>query len=458
MFDFQYELEQLQEGNRSVELIESLINKHRERADVMRELYDRYKVKHVPIFTRELDDPMKVNNIINNDFVSEIVDTKVGYFAGTPVSYIFETNGEKIQHFIERNRLSDLDAEITKYAALCGYGARLQYVDKKGESRIVNVQPWEAILLGEDGVDETEFGIRYYEVAAAEGKKEQRVELYEPFKLTEYRTGSTGKLEEHEVTEHTYEICPMWGYENNEELLSDVEKVLHLIDAYDRAMSDVNSEIEAHRSAILAFYGVQPPQEGEDISFGQVGTLYFQEGQKGEFIVKNIQDGAVENHLNRIHENIYRFAHSPDLSDEAFGGVVSGVASKYKLLGLENKVSTWERKFKSSSVRMFEILGTSLSYISLGIDPYKIEMKFTRNFPQDLLDAAKIQTELKGNVSTRTRLALFPGILNVEGEMTDLEAEEDAYMEKMMEQETALGGESNDGQGTTKTGNGKVSS
>lgn len=468
MFDFQYELEQLKEGKKSPELIARLIKKHEPRAMEMKALYERYKTKEVPIFIRKLDDPMRISNSINNDFVSEIVDTKIGYFAGTPVAYVTEAHADFIQKFSEKNRLADLDAEITKYAGLCGYGARLQYIDDKfdeSRARVRNVNPWEAILLGDDGIDETDFAVRYYEVEIEDNKKQKRAELYEPLKMTEYRSGDDGEYKEYKEHVHIYERCPLWGYENNEELISDVEKVINLIDAYDKALSDVNGELEAFRSAYLAFFGVkQPvdPETGEDIPLSENGTFFFDgrgdAKQDAKFIVKDIQDGAIEHHLERVHNNIYRFSKTPDLSDEAFGGNVTGIAAKYKLLGLENKTATFERKFRSSSIRMFEILATSLKYKSMNIDPYSIEMKFTRNFPQDLLDAAKIQAEFKGNVSTRYRMSLLPGVVNVDDEVSDLEAEEEAYMEKMMEQEIKLGGGSDDGQGTGSAGKGKTTS
>lgn len=468
MLDFQYELEQLKEGNREPEIIVSLIKKHEPRAAEMKAQYERYKTKEVPIYDRELSDPMRISNSINNDFVSEIVDTKVGYFAGTPVAYVTENHADVIEEFSEKNRLADLDAEVTKFAGICGYGARLQYIETKydqARARVKNVFPWESILLGDDGIDETDFAVRYYEVQIEDNKTEKRAELYEPLKMTEYRSGDDGEYKFHKEHPHTYERCPMWGYENNEEHISDVEKVIKLIDAYDKALSDVNGELEAFRSAYLAFFGVSQPRDpetGEDIPLSENGMFFFDgrgdAKQDAKFIVKDIQDGAIEHHLERLHNNIYRFSKTPDLSDEAFGGNVTGVAAKYKLLGLENKTATFERKFRSSSIRMFEILATSLKYKGMNIDPYKIEMKFTRNFPQDLLDAAKIQTEFKGNVSERYRISLLPGVVNVEDEINELHDDEDAYMEKMIDQETRLGGGSDDGEGTGSAGKGKATS
>lgn len=462
MFDFTYELEQLDAGDRSPKLIERLIKKHQPRAEEMKKLYERYKTTDVPIFDRKLDDPMKINNQVNNDFFSEIVDKKVGYFAGVPVSYVIPTKGkpnDELQDFIKRNRMADIDAETTKYAAICGYGARWKFIEetlidgvKKALEKVVNLKPWEVILISENGIDEAKYAVRYITVDLG-GKKEMRAELFEPLKSTEYRGESFGNLKEYKQYVHVFDHCPVWGYENNEELQGDAEKVLQAIDAYDRTMSDVNSEIEAFRSAYLAFYGVEPPaNEEEEESFAKSGTFYFRDGQKGEFITKVIQDTAVENHLNRLHENIYRFSKTPDTSDESFGGNVTGVALEHKLAPLENKTATFERKFKSASIRMFELLASSFKKRRIQIDPYAIEMKFTRNFPEDILYEADATVKLKGMVSEKTRLSKLSFVEDAEEELKELEKERAAYADTFLNNDTA-GGDSDEQMGTARTGN-----
>ncbi|MGE7880138.1 phage portal protein [Peribacillus muralis] len=432
--DFSFELEQLEQGVRTPELIQKIISKHKERAEKMKLLYERYKTTSVPIFDRTLDDPMEVNNQVNNDFFSEIIDTKVGYFAGSPVSYLTENDDSGdgiIKEFGDRNRLADLDAEATKFAAICGYGARFIYIDTDGKERAANVNPWEAILLGEKGMDEPDYGLRYYKSFNEQGKEQLRVELCESGLITEYR-GSISELKEFKKTNQPFSVCQMYGIMNNEELQGDGEKVLALIDAYDRAISDVNSEIEAFRLAYMAFYGVEAPSPEDEQSFAKTGTFYFRNdgqggGQKAEFISKSLQDTAIENHLNRLHNNIYRFSQTPDMADEAFAGNSSGVAMKFKILALENKTAGFERKFKSSAIRMFEILQSSWAKRSIQIDPYTIEMKFTRTFPLDLLYEAQASAQLKGLVSEETRLSQLSFVANPAEEVMSMESESELY-------------------------------
>ena len=50
--------------------------------------YERFKASEngVPIFSRTLEDDSKVNNKINNDFVGDVIDTKLGYMISIPVT------------------------------------------------------------------------------------------------------------------------------------------------------------------------------------------------------------------------------------------------------------------------------------------------------------------------------------------------------------------------------------
>lgn len=466
--DFTYELEQLEEGNRDPKLIAQMINNHKDKAEKMKAAYDRYKAECLPIQDRQLDDPMNINNVVSHDYFGEIIDMKIGYFAGTPATYTMPTQAEKaFKLFATRNRLADLDAETTKYASICGYGARLSYIDENKDIRVVNIKPWQAIPIGSNGMDESDFGLRYYKVKTADGE-ECRAELYEPNKMTEYRGGGFGALKEYDTKTLVFNFCPLWGYENNEELIGDGDKVISEIDAYDRVVSDVNSEIEAFRMAYLAFYGVLPPDEEEEESYVKAGTFYFSKdgngGQSGgEFITKTLQDTAIENHLNRLHDDIYRFSKTPDLSDEAFGGTVTGIAAKYKLLPLENKTATFERKFKSSSLRMFQVIEGPLKGLGITFDPFEVEMTFTRTFPEDLYSEAQATVQLKGQVSEETRLSKLSFVDNPAEELKAMKAEqEEAYQQqvKAMEDEEAiinkrLGGAGDGSTGTGSAGNTK---
>lgn len=433
--DFTYELEQLEKGNKTAKVIQSIIEKHKPRAEQIKNFYERYKASTdgVPIFGRTVKNPHSINNQVNNDFFSEIIDIRTGYFAGNEVSYVVNTEAEDAwQEFYKRNRIADLDSETTKHAGIGGYSTRLMYMDAEDENiRVVILPAWETVLLGDKGIDEPKYGLRYYPVQVSENETEIRAELHEAGKMTEFRGASVETLKLHEEHTNVFDVCPMWGYMNNEELQGEAEKVIKDIDAYDKVMSDVNSEIEAFRSAYLAFFGVEPPDDKEITSFTESGTFYFGEGQDGKFIVKQLQTDAIEAHLDRLHENIYLFTKTPNFRDRKSGNVPTGIALKHMMQPLENKTVAFERKFTSGNLRMFEILASAWGKKKITLKPYEVQQKYTRNFPKDMLYEAQVQAQLKGYVPEEIRLAQFPGIQDVAQAIKDLEREQNDIMQQM---------------------------
>lgn len=444
------ELKNLLQINGSVtsDIIKDLIADHCQKYTKMKTLYERYKAETtaVPILTREFADSRKINNKLNNDFFSEIIDTKVGYFAGKPITYSLDKNMYKngdvineeqyqkdslnISNFNIRCSVDDLDSETAKMAAICGYGARLLYIDREGKEKVINIDPWEAIFVYDGSINEPQYALRYYDVYVIQGKESvirTRVEWYDKKEITFYIESSGGNFildstEPVNPKQHLFDEIPLLCFPNNAELQGDAEKVLNLIDGYDKTISDVNSEIEEFRLAYMAFYGSEPDEETMEAA-RRTGAFGMDKEDKVEFLTKTLNDTAVENHLNRIENNILRFAKSVNFNDEAFGGTITGIAMKFKLFGLEGKCITAERKFIAALRQQYKILSTAWSKKGIDIDYTNIFFTFKRNFPLNLLDEADTSSKLKGIVSEQTRLSLLSFIDDVEYELQLMQQE-----------------------------------
>lgn len=437
------EIRQIRDGGISPELIKVILVKFEQKRIFMLRNYERYKASlaGVPVLTRLVDQLQGINNRINNDFFSEIVDIKTGYFAGNPVSYNYDKNAQGYQEatdgiykFGQRNNISDLDGEATKLAAICGYCPRMMYLESdntdRAVERVINLFPWEAVILSDTSMSEPVYALRVYEVTDPGRKSKRVIEFYDDAECVVFRENSKNRFDpdpSHPANgPHNFGACPVWGIPNNEELQGDADKVLALIDAYDRTVSDANSEIEAFRSAYMGFEGGDIDEETLKLA-QQMGAFSVPEGGKIYWITKNIQDGFIENHLNRLHDSIYRFSKTPDLADQAFSGNASGVALKFKLFALESKCTTFERKFNSAAMHMFRLWTAMMQVKGRGtFDPLNVFMEYKRNFPLDLLHEAEIQATLKGFVSEQTRLSLAGFIDDPEYEI------------KMMEQEALM--------------------
>ncbi|WP_203364725.1 phage portal protein [Bacillus sp. REN10] len=415
------------------EIVQEIIQAHREDHDRMKQLYERYKAdKDGPaIFKRSataidfdsdnvkrLDD--KVNNLLNNAYDADIVDTKVGYMFGHPITYDVDKNykqlKEELDNFLLRNNAEDDDAELGKMAAICGYAARLAYIDLEGNERIKNIDPWEAILIGED-IHEPVYSLRYYKF-----NNVLYAEFYDD-KNIYYFSEENGGFELDDVKPHLFDYNPLFGVANNKELKGDAEKVLALIDAYDRTLSDASNEIEQYRLAYLILKGMGADEETmAELKKSGVFEL-LGEHDEVKYLTKDINDTMIENHLNRLDDNIMRFAKSVNFADEEFAGNASGIAMKLKIMSLENKCVMMERKFTSSLRYQFKVLFSAWAKRK-GYnkeDYLKVWFQFKRNLPANILDEAQSTAQLKGYVSERTRLGLLSFVDDVEYELEEMQ-------------------------------------
>ena len=212
--DYTSELEELKTNGLSLELLYRIIKKHYFNSRYNRKLYRRYMTldDELPIFKRRpaFKEGNQINNRINNDFFSEIVDFKTGYFAGEPISYGYSkgaeaesvTGGEvavdratkAVTDFVTLNNMFGVDMETTKFASIYGYAGRLFYIDLNGDVRVTPVHGYETIILSSTDISEPEFAIRYYLVQEQNLVKKWVVEFYDNTEVYTFK-GYLSKLE-----------------------------------------------------------------------------------------------------------------------------------------------------------------------------------------------------------------------------------------------------------------------
>lgn len=428
--DYTAEIEAIEQGGITAEILNRIIRKHEPNATRSKELLDRYEAVDdgVPIFHRQprfvkegANKQEIINHRINNDFFSEIVDFKTGYFAGNPIGYSYADTEESLEDtgdagdntaemeqardeaskhitdFVARSNMFDVDMECTKYASICGYTGRLFYIDTDGDERVMVVPPNESIILSKvKDITQPTYGVRYYKVTDINDREMVKAEFYDENNIYFFE-GAAGALHQKaEAKPHMFGYCPLQGIPNNREMLGDAEKVLALIDAYDRALSDTNNEIDAFANAYMILENVTMSEEEMEKAQASGAIQFFTGGANGKvyFLTKEINDAFIEHHLDRVEENIYRFSKTPNMGDEAFG-TASGISLKFKLTGLEAKCGMFEAKMISAGTYMFKLLASAWEKKQVKIDPLQCIMNFKRNFPLDLLSEAQAVQALK---------------------------------------------------------------
>lgn len=407
--------------------IEQMIELNKDNRRRMYNLYERYKAKEdaIPVFRH---DPVKqyedfetggnvkridqfVNNKLNNAFDVEIVDTRVGYMHGVPIVYRDEDDEETklIKQFSLMNNIPDKDSELGKMAAICGYAARIIYIDKEGNERIKNLKPYNVMFLGED-MSEPEYSLHYYPVEDTDTQEVVwHAEFYDD---TYYHTfvGGERSMHHRESKQHLSDYNPLFGVPNNEELIGDTERVLSLIDGYDRTLSDASSEISQTRLAYLVLRGLgMDSDEIQDLQKSGAFELY-DEKQDVKYLTKDVNDTMIENHLDRLEKNIMRFAKSVNFNSDEFNGNVPVIGMHLKLMALENKCITFERKMTAALRYQFKVLYSIWKRKSKrsggDLDYLNVSYTWTRNIPVNKLEEAQVLSTLNGQVSDSTRYSL----------------------------------------------------
>lgn len=143
-----------------------------------------------------------------------------------------------------------VDMENTKLAAIYGYSGRLFYIDTDGNERVMPIHGYETIILSDTSISEPEYAIRYYKTTDINNAEIWIVEFYDNHDIYTYR-GTLLSLTLVSVKPHMFDYCPLQGIANNKECLGDAEKVLTLIDDYDKIVSDNSNELEAFVHAYM---------------------------------------------------------------------------------------------------------------------------------------------------------------------------------------------------------------
>ena len=433
-------------------LILDLIKKHSKEKRRLSKLQKYYNNENTKIATRKYKNKNKPKNRLSHPYAQYITDTAVGYLLGKPVAYTTEDKNllETMTDIFRYNDEADNNTTLAKMASIYGYAYEIMYLDKNAKPRFKAIDPSELIVCYDNTLEENiVLAIRYYDEVVRNNDLEEtvtRLEIYT--KPTENDKGeiiANGKiirgtirlesitLEDEE--DYYFNDIPVNVYINNDELYGDFEKVLSLIDAYDQSQSDTANDFELFTNCMLVINGELIDDEQAE-NLNDVNLIQFLNSDSdAKYLIKDIQDTALENYKNRLNEDIHRFSFVPNMSDENFSNNASGIAMKFKLMGLENLIGVKEAKFKKGLMRRIELLcdyikmKNNSDYSYLAIEPI-----FTRNTPSNELELSQIMQNLTGILSEETIIGMSPRVSDIQAEIERKEKEanklyEDDYSE-----------------------------
>jgi len=218
-----------------------------------------------------------------------------------------------------------------------------------------------------------------------------------------------------------------------------------LIDAYNALMSDRITDKEQFIDSILALYGALLGDEDTKDADGKTAAqrikddklLELPKDAKAEYLTRTFDETGVEILKKAVEQDIHKFSHIPCMTDESFGGNVSGVAMEFKLLGMENITKIKTRYYKKGLRKRIRLFSGWLSKIrAINIDISGITPIFTRALPKNLLEISQIVSNMWGKISKRTLLSQVPFVDDVDAEVAAVEKE----AEEALKQQQAMFG------------------
>jgi SPP1 family phage portal protein len=391
------------------------IKKHTDEKARYEKLQNYYEAK-TDILERKFTDTTKPNNQLVNSYSSYIVDIILGYFIGNPISYTANNDElmEKIQAVFDDNEERVVNQAIAKQMGIKGKCYEIVFVDEESKIKFTKVNADDCfIVYSDDIIPKKLYAVRMYKIDT-----DRFVDVYDAETIRTYKH-TTGKLDLIDQVQHFFKKVPVIEYINNEETTGDFEKVITLIDAYDRQRSNTQNDFDYFTDCYMMMTGMINIDTETVAGMKKNRLLLMPEGTKAEFLTKNINDTAIENHLERLKKDIHKFSSTPDLTDENFGTSISGIALQFKMFGLSQIAIQKENYMRKGLYERLELIINMLQVKGMSENYNKddITILFKRNMPTNVKEIVEMVLMLKGIVSDETVLSLLPFVEDINSEL-----------------------------------------
>lgn len=382
------------------------------------------------------------NNKLANAFVRKLVDQKVGYLLGKPLSIQAEKQAyhELLIEFFDKDMMRRLKS-IGKEAVNKGIAWLHVYYDQDGNLSFKKMRSEEIIPLWSDEAHTVlDAIIRDYEVVVYEGlqqKTVRKIEWWDTNGVKRYVFDGSQLIKDIEVGEEdshfkleagdqeqpmNWERVPFIAWKYNEEEQPLVEIIKSLVDDYDRNKSDNSNNLEDLPDSVYVVKGYGGSPAGEirkNMSLYRIIKIDDPEDNSGvDTISLQINTEAYKNHMEQARKDIYEFGRGVDTQAANFGSAPSGIALRFLYSDLDLDASLMETEFQASLEQLRWFIDTHL-YNSTGVDysDEDVEFIFNRDMPIDEESIIKGIKDSVGILSDQTLVAQHPWVRDVNAEL-----------------------------------------
>lgn len=353
-----------------------------------------------------------------------IADYTTGYVMTNPVTIgtrqTDDDESESLKDIIEINRLNDADTlnfELAFDTSRFGRAFELHYRDTDKIDRFVQIDPQEMFVIRSIDVSKRMIGAVH--VPVYNGRV--HMTIYTADKICKFKPFKNGAIDWNgiDIKTHMYKDVPVVEWWNDRFRIGDIENVIPLIDAYDSAQSDTANYMSDLNDALLVIGGDLTSANltaNDLIQMKDANILALESGTDtqgkqtnltAEYIYKQYDVTGSEAYKTRIVNDIYKLSKVPNLEDDRFNAQQSGVALRYKLLGLEQKRSIKESFYSRALRRRYRLIANihdNLSDSQITADD--LTFTFHENIPEDIWSEVESYLKSGGEISMTTLMEM----------------------------------------------------
>ncbi|WP_456289717.1 phage portal protein [Paenibacillus sp. AK002] len=393
------------------------------------------------------------NNKLANAFVRKLVDQKVGYLLGKPIS--IQTDNSKYAEALDEVFDSTMSRRIQstgKEAVNKGIAWWFVYYDETGELQFRKMRSEEIIPLWADEAHTVlDAIIRDYEVIVYEGmqrKTVRKIEWWDTQGVRRYVVDGTGLVPDVEagpIGSHfsvisggkeqpmNWERVPFICWKYNEEEQPLVEIIKSLVDDYDRNKSDNSNNLEDLPESIYKvknYSGTDPAEFRKNLALFRTAFVDGDGDLDTLSLALNVE--TYKTHMEQARKDIYEFGRGVDTQGVEIGSAPSGIALKFLYSDLDLDASLMETEFQASLEQLRWFVDTHL-YNTTKVDYSEedIEFIFNRDMPIDEESIIRGIKDSIGILSDETLVAQHPWVRVVQAELDRIQKQKEESLERM---------------------------
>lgn len=424
--------------NINVKALQSCLDEHKQTILRLDKLKNYYDGEH-EILNRKKDLEDLANNKLVVNLAEYITDFSTAYFMGNELKYVFpnaenRTDDDFLLEAFAKANINQVDTEVARDLSIFGIGIEHIYQNEDGITKSTNLDPRTAFVVVDDTVEETDLlGVRRITKRDEDNNfVGETIEVFSDDNVFIYEYVDA-ELKLKNKTSNIFREVPMIEYWNKVNRKGDFESTIPLIDAYNILQSDRVNDKEQFVDSLLVLYGTLAGDNEEEKvqtakSLKKMGLLELAEGDRAEYLSKTFHESDVELLRKSIVSDIHKISKVPNLTDENFAGNSSGVAMRYKLLGLEQLAQTKEGYYRIGLKKRIRLYANILNIKNINVDVDKIDITFTRSLPANETEISELINNLKGTVSDETLISQLPFISDVKVELEKIKKQKESNL------------------------------